>query len=144
MIEATDRKFVHQFFEDRLSLKWSDDFRGVLHVPDAYRSVTSSMDHVAVAIAYNGFIGRTCCMHVVVQKPEALSPRIVREAFAFPFDTCNCAAVLGMVDSVNTAALDFDRRLGFKEIDRIPQGALEGDLVIFRMTRAECRWLRTH
>lgn len=143
-MEATDRTTVQTFFADRLGLKWSDDFRGVLHVPDAYKNATASMDHVAIAVGYNGFIGRTCCMHVVIQKPEMMSPRIVREAFEFPFNTCNCVAVLGMVDSVNQAALDFDRRLGFKEIDRIPGGALEGDLVIFRMTRAECRWLRTH
>jgi RimJ/RimL family protein N-acetyltransferase len=144
LIQATDRTAVQTFFADRLGLKWSDDFRGVLHVPDMFKGATASMDHVAVAVGYNGFIGRTCCMHVVIQKPEAMSPRIVREAFEFPFNVCNCTAVLGMVDSVNAAALDFDRRLGFVEIDRIPEGALEGDLVIFRMTRAECRWLRAH
>jgi hypothetical protein len=143
-MEATDRTAVQSFFSDRLGLKWSDDFRGVLHVPDEFRNVPASMDHVAVAVGYNGFIGRTCCMHVVIQKPEAMSPRVVRDAFAFPFQVCGLEAVLGMVDSVNDAALDFDRRLGFTEIARIPNGGLEGDLVVFRMTRAECRWLRTH
>jgi RimJ/RimL family protein N-acetyltransferase len=83
-------------------------------------------------------------MHVVIQKPEAMTPRIVREAFEFPFNVCGCEAVLGMVDSVNTQALEFDRRLGFEEIARIPNGGLEGDLIVFRMTRAECRWLRAH
>ena len=121
MIEATDRNAVQSFFADRLGLKWSDDFRGVLHVPEAYRNAPASMDHVAIAVAYNGFMGKTCCMHVVIQKPEAMTPRIVRDAFAFPFNACGCVAVLGMVDSSNIAALDFDRRLGFKEIDRIPE-----------------------
>lgn len=144
MIEATDRTAVQSFFADRLGLKWSDDFRGVLHVPDVYRNATSSMDHVAVAVGYNGFMGHTCCMHVVIQKPEAMTARIVRDAFVFPFEKCGCVAVLGMVDSSNAAALEFDRRLGFKEIDRIPGGALDGDLVILRMTRADCRWLRAH
>lgn len=144
MIESTDRATVQSFFADRLGLKWADDFRGVLHVPDEFKNAPASMDHVAVAVGYNGFMGKTCCMHVVIQRPEAMSPRIVRQAFEFPFLVCDCVAVLGMVDSSNAAALDFDTRLGFKEIDRIPNGALEGDLVIFRMTRADCRWLRAH
>jgi len=144
LIEATDRRFVNEFFRSRLGIELSDDFRGVLHVPDAYRGASSSMDHVAIAVGYNGFVGKTCCMHVVIQKPEAMSPRIVREAFEFPFNVCGCLAVLGFVDSANTAAMDFDRRLGFKEIDRIEGAGLEGDLVIFRMLRADCRWLRAH
>lgn len=143
-MEATDRRLVHSFFFDRLGLHWSEDFRGVLHVPKAYEASPASMDHVGVAVGYNGFIGRTCCMHVVIQKPELMSPRVVREAFEFPFLRCGLEAVLGMVDSTNQEALDFDRRLGFTEIARVPNGGLDGDLVIFRMTRAECRWLRAH
>jgi hypothetical protein len=143
-MEATDRVLVNDFFRDRLGIEHSSDFRGVLHVPDAYRGAPSSMDHVAIAVGYNGFVGKTCCMHVVIQKPEMMSPRIVREAFEFPFQVCGCVAVLGMVDSTNDAALTFDRRLGFKEIDRIAGAGLDGDLVILRMLRSECRWLRPH
>lgn len=144
MIQATDRRLVNEFFLSRLGIEMSDDFRGVVHVPDEFRDNVASMDQVAIAVGYNGFVGKTCCMHVVIQKPECLTPRIVRDAFAFPFNVCGCVAVLGMVDSLNEAALDFDRRLGFKEIDRIEGGGLDGDLVILRMTRADCRWLRPH
>lgn len=143
-MEATGRRFVHEFFHDRLGIDWSEDFRGVLHVPDHLAGTTAQMEHVGVGVAYNAFVGHTCCMHVVVQKPETLTARIIREAFAFPFNVCGCVAVLGMVDSNNQAALDFDKRLGFVEIDRIEGGALEGDLVILRMLRSECRWLRPH
>lgn len=143
-MEATDRRTVHSFFADRLGLNWSEDFRGVLHIPRAYDNAVANMAHVGIAVGYNGFIGRTCCMHVVIQKPELMSPRIVRDAFTFPFEKCGCEAVLGMVDSTNAEALDFDRRLGFTELTRIPNGGLDGDLVIFRMLRGECRWLRTH
>lgn len=143
-MEATERHLVHEFFLDRLGLHWSEDFRGVLHVPKAYESAKADMDHVAVAVAYNGFVGRSCCMHVVIQKPEALTPRIVRDAFVFPFERCGLEAVIGMVDSNNDAALEFDRRLGFTEIARIPNGGIDADLVVLRMLRSECRWLRPH
>jgi RimJ/RimL family protein N-acetyltransferase len=97
-----------------------------------------------VAVGYNGFVGRTCCMHVVVNKPEHMTRSIVREAFEYPFLRAGCEAVIGLVDSVNQAAIDFDKRLGFVEVARIAHAGLEGDLVILRMLRSECRWLRPH
>lgn len=116
----------------------------MLHVPDAFKNAPMTMADVAVAIGYNGFIGRTCCMHMVIQRPELVSRRITREAFEFPFNVCNCEAVIGFVDSKNHAALDFDRRLGFRDVLVIPNGGPDGDLIQLVMTRADCRWLRKH
>jgi hypothetical protein len=142
VIQNNVAPFVHQFFADRLGLKWSEDFRGNVWVPDEYVGAVTNMDHVAVAVAYNSFIGRTCCMHTVIQRPDLVSPRIVRESFTFPFVVCNCEAVLALIDSTNEAAISFDTKLGFREIARVPNGGTEGDLIVMQMTRAECRWLR--
>ena len=133
-----------QFFEARLQLRPSVDMRGVLHVPKEFEHGTPNMDSVAVAVAYQNFIGRTCCMHTVIQKPEFVTPRMVRETFNYPFNVCGLSAVLALVDSENSAALDFDSRLGFKEIYRIPEGGLEGDLIVMEMQRGNCRWIRSH
>lgn len=141
MMQATDRQLVHAFFLDRLGLQWSDDFRGVIYVPEEYEGQPAQMDHVAIAVAYNAFIGRTCCMHVVIQRRECMSARIVREAFEFPFRVCGCNAVLALVDSDNLAALTLDVKLGFKEIARVPNGGPEADLIVLQMLASECRWL---
>jgi hypothetical protein len=141
VIQCNARNLVREFFADRLGLKPTDDMRGVLHVPDDQRDELARMDSVAVAVAYNAFIGRTCCMHTVIQRPDLMTRAIVRDAFHFPFNVCGCEAVLGLVDSTNEAALSFDKKLGFVEVARIPNGGLEGDLVVLQMTRAACRWL---
>jgi len=144
MIETCDPNLVHAFFNNRLGLHHSADFRGVLYAQDRPDDSPIMMDDIAVAVAYNAFIGRTCCMHTVVQRPELLNRRMVLAAFQYPFTVCNCEAVLALVDSTNTAALDFDTRLGFKEIARIPNGGGDGDLIVLQMLRADCRWLRLH
>lgn len=144
LFQANDRQLVHAFFADRLGLHWSDDFRGVVHVPEAFRGQPASMDDVAIAVAYNGFIGKTCCMHCVIQRPEMVCPRVVRETFEYPFLVCDCEAILAFVDSTNEAALSFDRRLGFADIARIPHGGRDGDLIILQMLRSDCRWIRQH
>lgn len=144
MIEATDRAAVWSFFHDRLGLHWSEDFRGVLHVPEEFAERTCDRDDVAVGIAFNAFVGKTCCIHVVIQRPELFSARIIRDAFRFAFDVCGCVAVYGLVDSINAQALDMDKRLGFVEVDRVPGGGTDGDLVVLRLDRTACRWLKPH
>jgi hypothetical protein len=144
VIEATDRGLVWRFFNERLGLHASEDFRGVLHVPEQYKGAPMSADHVAIAVAYNNFVGKTCCMHTVIQRPDMVTRRIVRESFAYPFQTCGCNAVIALVDSVNEAALSFDKKLGFVEVARVPGGGIDGDLIILQMLRGDCRWLRAH
>jgi hypothetical protein len=144
MIELTLPDIVHAFFADRLGLHSSADFRGVLYAPDRPDESPIHYEDVAVAVGYNAFIGRTCCMHTVVQRPDLLNRRMVLAAFVYPFNVCNCEAVLALVDSTNAAALSFDTRLGFKEIARIPNGGGDADLVVLQMLRGDCRWLRLH
>lgn len=150
MLECGVASIVGPFFARQLGLHPSADFRGVLWVPEGALILAQSPtlenqdDAVAVGVGYNAFIGKTCCMHVVVKRPELLNRQMVRAAFSFPFEACGCNAVLALVDSVNEAALDFDKRLGFTQVHRIPHGALEGDQVILQMLRSECRWLRPH
>lgn len=144
LLVTNDSQRVWEFMHAKLALHNSADFRGALWVPEEHASSAMSMDHVAVAVGYNAFIGRTCCMHVVIQAPERLTPRIVRESFRFPFELCNCNAVLGLVDSKNDAAMSFDLKLGFKQIATIPNGGIDGDLNVLQMLRGECRWLKPH
>ena len=136
---------VWEYFHEKLGIHPSDDFRGVCHfLPEVRLDQPVDMDDVVSAIGYNAFLGRTCCMHVVVNKPEYVTRQMVRQAFEFPFITCGCEVVVGLVDSTNDAALDFDKRLGFIEQCRIKDGGPYGDLVILSMARGSCRWIRLH
>lgn len=144
MIEFTTPAFVNHFFQAKLGMHISDDFRGVLYVPPEFAGPTMDMARVAIGVGYNTFVGRTCCMHTVIQRPDLVSRRIVREAFEFPFLVANCTAVIAPVDSANEAALSLDTRLGFHELARIPNGGPDADLLLLIMYRDECRWLRPH
>ena len=142
MITTRDIDIVHAYFYDQLGLHWSIDLRGVLYVPDELAGVEARPEHVAIGVAYNAFIGRTCCMHSVITRPETVTRAIVRETFHYPFITCGCEAVLALVDSTNSAAMKFDTKLGFRHIATIPNGGSEGDLNVLQMLRGECRWIK--
>jgi hypothetical protein len=138
---VTDLTKVKAFFRHTLGVRDSEDFRGVLHVPTKNLGLVTAPDHVAVAIAYNSFVGNTCAMHVVIQQPQYLTRRIIRDAFDYAFNRAGLKAILGIVDASNARALRFDRWLGFKNFAVIPEGGVDGDLVVLKMTRADCKWL---
>lgn len=138
---VTNRDLVYDFFRANVQLSRTDDFRGCLFVPLEYNNVNSLMEHVAVAVGYNAFNGRTCAMHAVIQKPEYVTPGVVREVFEFPFYHCGVEHLIAPVEASNIDALDFDKRLGFKEICRFKEGATVGDLILLGMSKSECRWI---
>lgn len=142
MIKETNRDLVHGYFHHHLGLHKSVDFRGCLYVPQEYSGVPRSIEHVAVAVAYNCFVGKTCCMHSVITRPDLVSKSVVRETFEYPFMVCGCEAIIALVDSTNAQALKFNTKLGFKEVHRIPNGGPDADMIVMQMLRSECRWLR--
>jgi RimJ/RimL family protein N-acetyltransferase len=142
MLEVNVPSMVWEFLHDRLKLHASADFRGVLWASEDRRGTPMTMDDVAAAVGFNTFIGKTCCMHVVVQEPQHVTRKMIRDAFDYAFNVAKVEVIFGPVDSTNAAAIEFDKRIGFREIGRFPGAGLEGDLVLFAMTRDECRWIR--
>lgn len=78
--------------------------------------------------------------HIAVDEPMALRT-LCREAFPWYF--AQRGVLLGIVRASNTKALKLDFHLGFKEQTRVTDGMDRGeDLVILRMRREECRWMK--
>lgn len=135
---------MFEFFRHHLALTKTEDFRAIAWVPSHYveEKVPMQMAHISVAVAYNAFIGYTCCMHTVIQNPDHVSPAMVREAFRYPFEELGMKVIFGLVDSDNEKAIEFDTKLGFKEVNRFKDAGLDGDLILFAMKKEDCRWLR--
>lgn len=135
---------MFEFFRHHLALTPSADFRAIAWVPSEFveAKLPMKMEHVSVAVAYNAFIGYTCCIHTVIQKPEHVTPAMVRETFRYPFEELGMKVLFALVDSDNQKAIDFDTKLGFKEVNRFKNAGLDGDLILFAMTKEECPWLK--
>lgn len=134
---------IFPFFEQTVMLTRTEDFRGVLFVPSQFEGRLKSVNDVAIGVAYDSFNGRTCCMHAAVQKPEYMSRAIIQEVFEYPFLVCGVNHVLAPIKADNVPAVDFVKRLGFKEIHRFKDGAHpHGDLLLLTMSRQDCRWIQ--
>ncbi|CAB5223184.1 hypothetical protein UFOVP381_5 [uncultured Caudovirales phage] len=105
--------------------------------------VNTDKQEVEWVVGYTGFVGKTCQMHVVNLGTRRTPRKLLWAAFDYPFNQVGVEAVLGIVNSNNDSAIRFDKHLGFKEVMRL-DGLHDGggDIVIFRMNRDECRWIK--
>ena len=94
-------------------------------------------------IGYTAFIGKTCQMHMVNLKGGYTPKGLLFGAFDYPFNFLGLEKTFGIVNSQNTKAMEYDKKLGFKEAIRFPGMHCDGgDLVVFEMNKADCRWIR--
>lgn len=93
-------------------------------------------------VAYDDWLGTTCQLHMTSETGYLAPAKLIKAVFHHAFVVLKRTHVLGVVNSLNTRAMRFDQWLGFKEVYRIPGAHLGGgDIVLFQMTPAECRWL---
>jgi RimJ/RimL family protein N-acetyltransferase len=129
-----DKQRVADWVSEKIGCsKWHSDFE----------ALGLEMDGVLVAgVVVDGYVENArCSMHVAGEGRRWLNREFIRVCFDYVFRQLRCKVVLGPVSSANEAALRFDKHLGFTEVGRVPEGSADGDLVILKMTKADCRWL---
>lgn len=133
MIVSTPRELLWAWINAKLGIPLSEDFRAIGVVQDSC---------LCAVVAYNGYTGRTCFMHSAIDDPSVINRTFVKAIFDYPFNQCKLTHVLAMVESSNTRAMDIDRRLGFREVNRFEGAGLDGgDVVLLAMSRNECKWI---
>jgi hypothetical protein len=103
----------------------------------------NDQNQIEWVIGYTAFIGKTCQMHMVNLKGGYTPKQLLKSAFDYPFNQLGVEKAFGIVNSLNTKAMEYDQKLGFKEAVRFA-GMHEdgGDLVVFEMNKSDCRWIR--
>lgn len=91
-------------------------------------------------VLYDSFNRSSIRMHVAGEGMWA-KPWFVKTCFDYPFNKLGVKKVIGLVDETNMAARRFDEHLGFVLEATIKDAAPKGDLMIYTMTREQCRFL---
>lgn len=132
---AEAKAIAQKHLYDHAGVEASSDFQALIWVDEN--------NQIKWVIGYNAFIGKTCQMHVV-NLTESYTPKgVLFGAFDFPFNHMNLDKVFAIVNSKNTRAMQYDQKLGFIEAIRFPgMHCNGGDLVVFEMNKADCRWIK--
>ena len=80
--------------------------------------------------------------HLGAETPMVWKHGLHKEAFKYVFDTCKRKYFLGLTPSDRVDALRFNKKMGFKQVARIPDGYADGiDYILFQLTRDTCQYL---
>lgn len=114
-----DHAYLYEFLAAKTGLPWSTDLR-----------VIGTMQGLApnAVVGYNAWVGNGVFMHVAFESPHALSRDLLREAFIYPFITCQRKVVYAMTLITNEEAIRIMTKLGFREWQR------DDNVVMFKMT----------
>lgn len=100
--------------------------------------------NLIMGMAYNKFSGHDICLNVAAEPNKRWATRpVLRAIFAYPFLQLGVRRVTALVATGNTASRSLVESLGWTR-EGLMRDALPGDdLIVYGMTRAECRWLET-
>lgn len=86
--------------------------------------------------------GVSMACHVAIEHGHVPIRKLVTAAFHYAFVQAGVEKLIGIVNSTNKKALQFDYKLGFEPVAVLPRMyADHGDAVIFVMEREKCRWI---
>lgn len=92
-------------------------------------------------VMYERFNGNSIWMHCA-GVGRWITKDYLKASFAYPFVQLGVRCVLGWVESSNEKARRLNEHLGFKPHAVIEGAARDGgDVILYRMTREECRFL---
>lgn len=92
-------------------------------------------------VIYQSFTGTSIQVHVAGFSPNWLSKDLLWVVFDYPFSQLKVGTVFSQIRESNKVALEFNLKIGFKEVCRIDGVFPEGQCVITSITRDTCRWL---
>lgn len=95
---------------------------------------------LTAAVMFDNYNVASICIHVAGEG-RWMTREFLRETFSYPFEFLKVKKLIGLVDSTNEQAKRLDEHLGFVLEARIADAAPKGDLLIYTMNRAQCRFL---
>lgn len=122
----TDAPRIQQWMHERSGLPIQRDFHGVA------REVNGE---IVSSFGYDSFQDGGCAFHACTDRPYTKA--LLRWAFKIPFEQWGYRYMVGVVSAKNLKSLTLARKLGFKEVGRLP-----GELHFFALQKEDCRWLK--
>lgn len=98
---------------------------------------------IAGGVVYNLFLKTAITLHMAGSEDNWATRDFLWMVYDYAFNVLGVSWCMGLVESTNERALRIDKRMGFRELARLP--VLDGgvELVILGMQRHECWALNT-
>ena len=96
-------------------------------------------DCIVAGVIFENWNGRSLMAHMVVE--DKLTRGFIHAIFDYAFTACNVLKVICPVSSANLKSCRLVENMGFNEEGRIKDAAPDGDVILYTMTKPDCRFL---
>lgn len=96
---------------------------------------------ILAACLYESYNGKSVLGHLAGVGKKWMTREYLWYCFYYPFEELKVHKILGLVESNNLEAKKLDEHLGFTIEATLKDAAPKGDLLIYSMTRDQCKWL---
>lgn len=111
------------------------------YIPGASQAIGLERDGSMVAgVLYEHWNGRSIVAHIAVS--GRMNPAFLAAIFDYPFNVCGVQKVICPIPSDNARSIKLASNMGFREEARISDAAPTGDIILYTITKADCRFLR--
>lgn len=107
--------------------------------------LTDKYGNLRIMVGFDFWTPNSVQMHIYIANPKFVTRKFITEVFNYAFVTCGRGLVIGITPSDNTLALEFNRRIGFREVYHMQDAWAPGiHMVVQEMRSHECKWVRKH
>lgn len=93
-------------------------------------------------VLFDYYNGASINMHVAAKPGRRwLTREFLHFCFWYPFEQLKVRRITGLVPASNRDARKFDEHLGFELEATLKDAAPDGDVLVYRLFRDQCRWL---
>lgn len=122
---------------------WIANRTGGQYIPGRSQQIGSlnSEGKVRAVSQFSDCNGRSMLLHCAGEGPNWLTREFIFFTFHYAFVQIEVEKLISPVESGNIASRRFVRRMGFSLEATLKDCAPSGDLLLYTMSRNQCRWL---
>lgn len=96
-------------------------------------------DFVA-GVIYEDWNGKSIVAHIAVSR--RMTPFYLWAIFDYPFNVCGAHKVVCPIPANNARSIKLATKMGFTEEARLKDACEAGDILLFTLTKTDCRFLK--
>lgn len=117
--------------------------RGTWH-PEGSVCIGSVIDgRIVAGVWYENFCQASITGHIAIE-PHGLTKTFLYAILHYPFEVCGVNKIIAPVGPENEPSQSFCRKLGFRLEATITDAHPHGDLLLYTLRRADCKYLETN
>ena len=98
-------------------------------------------DEITCGVFFENYTGKSITATIAVANGAVMPKEFLRAIFDYPFNAIGCWKMIALVAESNYKSQNLVEKMGFTVEGRISDYYPDGDLIIYSMTKLQCRFL---